>query len=87
MDVRVQPTPNPNARRFLLDRPVQAEPRGRSFKDPATAADPLAARLLSVDGVAAVMLLPGSVTVTKEPAATWEEVEPRIRETLEEHFT
>ena len=84
--VTVQETPNPNARRFLLDRPVQEEPRGRFYTEAATAEDPLAKALLDVKGVAGVMLLPTSVTVNKAPATHWEQAEPAIRQALERYF-
>ncbi len=86
VDVRVQDTPNPNARRFLLDQPVQQEARGRFFTDPASADHPLAKALLALDGVTAVLLLPNSVTVTKAEAASWTEVEPSARAALEDFY-
>lgn len=85
--VTVQETPNPEARRFVVDKPVQEEPRGRFFTSADEAADePLAHRLLSADGIAAVLLLPTSVTVTKEGSASWEDVEVAARGVLDEHF-
>lgn len=86
VNVNVQETPNPEARRFVVDHPVQDESRGRFFTDAETADDPLAQRLLSTDGVAAVLLLPTSVTVTKQSGATWEDVETVARDALETHF-
>lgn len=84
--VTVQETPNPAARRFLVDKPVQDESRGRFYKDPEQTDDPLASELLGMDGVDGVMFLPTSVTVNKTDAASWEELEPRVRETLDAHF-
>lgn len=85
--VNVQETPNPEARRFVVDQPVQDETRGRFFTSAEQAADePLAHRLLTTEGVAAVLLLPTSVTVTKAGEASWEDVEQRAREILAEHF-
>lgn len=85
--VNVQETPNPEARRFVVDQPVQDETRGRFFTSAEQAADePLAHRLLTTEGVSAVLLLPTSVTVTKTGDAAWDEVEPRAREILAEHF-
>lgn len=85
--VTVQETPNPEARRFVLDQPVQEQPRGRFFTSPDEAADePLAQQLLSAEGVDAVLLLPTSVTVTKASEASWDAVEQTAREILDDHF-
>lgn len=84
--ITVQDTPNPNARRFLLDTPVQESVRGRFFKRGEEVDDTLAEDLLRVFGVEAVMLLPTSVTVNKDPQAAWENLEPAVREALERHF-
>lgn len=87
VNVSAQETPNPQACRFVVDQPVQDESRGRFFTSVDDAADePLAHRLLSADGVAAVLLLPTSVTVTKDEAASWDDVERTAREILDEHF-
>lgn len=87
VNVTVQETPNPQARRFVVDQPVQDQSRGRYFTRVEDAADePLVHQLLSTDGVAAVLLLPTSVTVTKDESASWDAVEDTAREILGEHF-
>lgn len=86
MDITVQETPNPDARRFVLDKPVQEESRGRFFTDASTADDSLARTLLELDGVEGAMLLPTSVTINKTAGATWDEVEPAARAALEAYF-
>lgn len=87
VNVTVQETPNPQARRFVVDQPVQDESRGRFFTSIEQAAEePLVHQLLSADGVAAVLLLATSVTVTKEEDASWDAVEDTARKILDEHF-
>ena len=86
LSVTVQETPNPNARRFLLDRPVQEDPRGRFFTATDPGADPLARAVMQVTGVAGVMLLPNSITVNKVPSASWADVEAGVQATLEQYF-
>jgi hypothetical protein len=77
----VQPTPNPNAVKFVLDRSV-AEER-RSFVDAASAADhPLAARLFQIDGVASVLLLGDFVTIVKSPAVKWASITGKVKKVL-----
>lgn len=87
VNVTVQETPNPQARRFVVDQPVQDESRGRFFTRIEDAGEePLVHQLLSAEGVAAVLLLPTSVTVTKDESASWEAVEDTARGILDEHF-
>lgn len=86
VNVTVQDTPNPNARRFLVDKPVQDSGRGRFYTDVDSADNPLARRLLELDGVVSVMLLPTSVTVNKDNGANWDEVGVQARTAIEEHF-
>lgn len=85
VQITVQDTPNPQARRFVLDRPVQDDARGRFFREPGD--DPLAAALLSCEGVEAVLFLPTSVTVTKAGGAAWPDVEEEARAALEAFFS
>lgn len=86
VEITVQETPNPAARRFVLDKPVQDQTRGRFFTDPGESDDELATSLLELDGVAGVMLLPTSVTVNKTDEASWDDVEPAARAALEGYF-
>jgi hypothetical protein len=86
LSVTVQETPNPNARRFLVDRPVQEDPHGRFFTAGDQGADPLARAVMQVGGVAEVMLLPNSITVNKIPSASWVDVEAGVREALGQYF-
>lgn len=86
VDISVQDTPNPDARRFVLDKPVQDAPRGRFFTDPDATDDALAKALLELEGVSGAMLLPTSVTVNKDADASWDDVEPAARAALESYF-
>lgn len=80
--IAVEETPNPNARKVVLDRPAFAAPV--SCRDAASAAGhPLARRLFEVRGVCGVLLLGDFVTVTKAPAATWRSVLPAVRRAIE----
>jgi len=88
MPVRITPqdTPNPNARRVVLDRPVQEGSRGRYFTDPTACDDPLARVILEVEGVVGVMLLPNSVTVSKDNEASWEQLQPLVVQKIHGYF-
>ena len=81
--VEVQPTPNPNALKFLLDRPVAEQPI--SFFNAGAAADhPLATRLFQIDGVSSLLLLGDFITVNKSPDAGWADIRKQVRQVLSE---
>ena len=69
--VTPQPTPNPNAMKFVLDR-VVAPSGSRSFNSAAeAAADPVAAALFGIAGVKSVFFLNDFITVSKDGGADW----------------
>ncbi|HET6764388.1 MAG TPA: NifU N-terminal domain-containing protein [Longimicrobiaceae bacterium] len=77
--IAFHPTPNPNAGKFTVGRTLVEGRSGKTFDSPASAAgEPIAARLLEEPGVASVFMVADFVTVTKEPAADWRELAPRI---------
>ena len=79
--VEVQPTPNPNALKFLLDRQIAQAPT--SFFSAEAAADhPVASRLFAIPGVGSVLLLGDFVTVNKAADATWPPIKERVRQVL-----
>ena len=79
--VEVQPTPNPNALKFLLDREITDQPA--SFFN-AWAADghPIASRLFAIPGVSSLLLLGDFVTVNKTADASWPPIKERVRQVL-----
>lgn len=77
MQIQVQPTPNPNARKFVLPQREFAAPL--SFPDAAAAAaHPLAAALFSLDSIYNVFMVQDFVTVNKYPDASWQPLEQEI---------
>lgn len=79
--VEFQPTPNPNALKCILDRPLP-EP-ARSFRSPAEAqSDPLAARLFAVPGVTSLLLSGEWMTVNKHPESDWPAVRRAVQDVL-----
>lgn len=64
--IRVQPTPNPNAWKFVLDRPVLAEGKA-TYGTPAEAEPNLLARsLFAIEGVRQVHFFQNVITVTHQ---------------------
>ncbi|MDX1420018.1 MAG: NifU N-terminal domain-containing protein [Rubricoccaceae bacterium] len=83
--VTTHPTPNPNSLKFTMD--------GERFVDSGLFAygaaaeaegDPLASALFAVRGVVNVLIVPDFVTVSKHPAASWDQLVPSIERILGE---
>ncbi len=82
ISIAVQPTPNVNALKFLLNRRL-TEGKSRTFRSAAEAADtPVARALLEVPGVVQVFVLNDFITVTRDPAADWDAIVPRLEEII-----
>lgn len=86
MQVSPEPTPNPNAIKFTLDRPA-TDGGAETFKegsDPASSA--LGARIFALGDVTNVFATANFVSVTKADAADWNDLGPRVVEAIEGHF-
>ena len=79
--VRVEETPNPNARKFVLDRAAFPAPLGFRSAE-AAAGHPVASRLFAVEGVVGVLLLGDFVTVNKAAGATWRALTPSLKRAI-----
>ncbi len=81
--LEIQPTPNPNAAKFVLDRPVAPQPTSfLSAESAAAAGHALAAELFAIPGVSSVLLLGDFVTVNKTPDVGWERIIPGVQAVL-----
>ena len=79
--LEIQPTPNPNAAKFVLDRPVSQQPM--SFFNAEAAKDtPLATQLFAIEGVTSLLLLGDFITINKSPDADWDDITQRARAVL-----
>lgn len=77
ISVEVQPTPNVNALKFVLNRRL-TEGRSRTFRSADEAADvPYAQQILQIPGVVQVFVLNDFITVTRDPGADWNAILPR----------
>ena len=84
--VDVQPTPNVNALKFVVNRRL-TEGRSQTFRTPQeAAASPLAAALLAVPGVVQVFFLNDFITVTRDPSVQWENLADQVESTIRGHF-
>lgn len=76
-------TPNPNALKCWLDRPISDGPR--SFLNAEMAAeDPIAKALFERAGATCVLFNGDWMTVNKSPDASWNTIKTRIRQILGE---
>jgi len=81
--IDIETTPNPDALKFNLDRPIS---RGTlSFITPPDARqDPIATALFSIDGVISLMFRGDFVTVNKRADADWGPIKVKVRKALAE---
>lgn len=85
--IRFQPTPNPNAGKFIVNRKVVEGTSSKSFYNADDAADhPLAAALFELEGVASLFMVDDFVTVTKAADADWNALIPQVQSVMEQTF-
>ncbi|MBI4912536.1 MAG: NifU family protein [Acidobacteria bacterium] len=82
--VNIEPTPNPDALKFITQRPL-LKSGVRSFRDFGSAVgDPLASAVFSLGRVTSVFYMDRFVTVNKEASAEWSELIDPICEVVED---
>jgi hypothetical protein len=79
--VEVQPTPNPNALKFVLDQAIVQQPISM-FNADAAKGNPLAEKLFNITGVASLLFLGDFITVNKSPTAKWPDITPKVKSVL-----
>ena len=81
--VQIQPTPNPNALKFIVSDIVKAEGKS-TFKTPDdTEGIPMAKQLFDIRGVDTIHFFQNVVTVSKFNFQEWDELEPKVVDTIE----
>jgi hypothetical protein len=77
----IEETPNPNARKFIVDEPAKQE---LSFFNAESAKGyELAEKLFAISGVTTLLFLNNFITVNKSSAAKWADVIKAVRVVLE----
>ena len=84
--IRVQPTPNPEAFQFIMNRPVIAGGTLTFESADAAKGDSLGEALFEIFGVVNVFLKENFVTVTKSDVVGWHTVMETVGETIQEHL-
>lgn len=83
VEITIQPTPNPNGLKFLLDRNVINEGKA-SFKSPQECKDvPLAAALFDLRGVDQIHFFQNAITISKFSFEDWDSLEPAVQTCIE----
>ncbi len=83
MAVEISATPNPNALKFTVGRPVGGP---KTFAAGTETDDPLAVGLLGIAGVESIFMTADFVTLTKDGAGDWNVIAPQAEAILEAHF-
>ena len=88
MFIQTEQTPNPATLKFLPGRSVlDSGTADFTTVDEATGRSPLAERLFSVDGVAAVFLGSDFITITKSADKEWYVMKPGVLGAIMEHMS
>ena len=80
------PTPNPDAMKYTLDRPLAAPMNVADAGAAAAAGNAFAAAVLEADGVASVFGTADFVTITRRPGADWEPITAAVQAAAAEHL-
>jgi hypothetical protein len=84
MPIQVQPTPNPNAMKFVLGRQLFAHPL--SFPSAqAAAGHVLAEEIFALEGVYNVFMVQDFVTVNKLPGVPWQRLVTAVQAILADY--
>jgi Fe-S cluster biogenesis protein NfuA len=85
-DIFIQPTPNPNALKFILEKPVKLEGNS-TYRSPMQCGEnKLALEIFAIPGVDQIHFFDTSITITKFSFEDWENVESKIMETITTHM-
>lgn len=86
VEIYIQPTPNPNALKFILDKPVKLEGNS-TYRTPMDCGEnKLAYELFKIRGVDQVHFFDNSITVTKFSYEDWEAIEEKLIDKVKELY-
>jgi Fe-S cluster biogenesis protein NfuA len=82
--IEISPTPNPNAMKMILDRPVKHEGNS-TYRIPSECGDnELAKSLFTIRGVDQVHLFENVITITKFGYEDWDSILPLVEEVIKD---
>jgi NFU1 iron-sulfur cluster scaffold homolog, mitochondrial len=77
----IQPTPNPNAAKFILDREIVTQPTS-FFNAESAQGHSIAEKLFAIPGVSSLLFLGDFITVNKQPDVPWDDITPGVEQVL-----
>jgi NFU1 iron-sulfur cluster scaffold homolog, mitochondrial len=87
VEVFIQPTPNPNALKFILDQPVKLEGNS-TYRAPTECGENLLAyELFKVRGIDQIHFFDTAITITKFGYEDWGNIEEKLIETIKEKYS
>jgi Fe-S cluster biogenesis protein NfuA len=84
--ISVQPTPNPNALKFILDAPVKTKDSAVFRSAAECGSNKLAESLLALDHVEEVYFATNFITVTQDGNGDWDILEDQIKDVIRKLF-
>jgi len=86
ININIQNTPNPNSIKISTDQTLFEGPRSTSLKKGDATDHPLAAALLSIEGIDNIFGIRDFVTVSKTEDADWDAILPLVEEAFQSVF-
>ncbi|MBL7664707.1 MAG: NifU family protein [Bacteriovoracaceae bacterium] len=83
-EIFIQPTPNPNALKFILEKIIKTDGKSTYKTLNECEHNPMAKKLFDLRGVDQLLFYQNVITVSKFNFANWEELEPQIVKTIED---
>lgn len=84
VSISVQPTPNPNALKFIFDKSVK-DNGSSTYRTPMECGEnELAVNLFTVRGVDQLHFFENVITITKFNYENWDDIEPKIFDTIQQ---
>ena len=80
--ISVQSTPNPNALKFVLDRPVKAEGKVTYKSAEECHTNPLARQLFTIPNVSEIYFFDNVITMTQDGNGEWEVIEDQVKSVI-----
>ncbi len=82
----VQSTPNPNALKFILNRPVKTEGKITYKNAEECHTNPLARQLFTAPNVSEVYFFDNVITITQDGAGEWDAIEEKVKSVIRENI-
>lgn len=82
MSIKIEPTPNPSAKKFTTDSMIFSGDGSVSLAAGQTSEHEILNELIEIDGVDNVFGFQNFITINKKPDTDWETLEPKVQEVM-----